>query len=242
MKSISPLASKLGAFAALSNTELDVLDRLHRRRRTFVSGKDLVHQGQSRPPAYVLAKGWAVSYKVLADGGRQILNVKVPGDIIGLRSTSLRVSDHGIEPVTDIEVSEVLASDLLEDFRENPRLATAIQWAASRDQAMVAEHLVSIGRRDASRRVAHFFLELEARLCLVGIGTSSGYSCPVTQYLLADALGLSAIHVNRCLRSLREDGLVRFQGGQVVFDDHEGLVEFAQFDPAYLDQTGPLLD
>ena len=164
MKSISPLASKLGAFAALSNTELDVLDRLHRRRRTFVSGKDLVHQGQSRPPAYVLAKGWAVSYKVLADGGRQILNVKVPGDIIGLRSTSLRVSDHGIEPVTDIEVSEVLASDLLEDFRENPRLATAIQWAASRDQAMVAEHLVSIGRRDASRRVAHFFLELEARL------------------------------------------------------------------------------
>jgi len=241
MRSISPLAIKLGAFAALSYNELNVLDRLHQRRRTFVSGKDLLHQGQSRSNAYVLAKGWAVSYKLLADGSRQIVNIKVPGDIMGMRSNSLRVSDLGIEPVTDIEVSEVLASDLLEDFRENPRLATAVQWAASRDNAMVVEHLVSIGRRDATRRVAHFFLELEARLRLVGLGTSSGYFCPLTQYILADALGLSAVHVNRCLRKLRQDGLVTFRGESVVFDDHDGLVEFAQFDPAYLDHTGPLL-
>jgi len=241
MRSISPLASKLGAFAALSNNELNVLDQLHRRRRTFASGRDLVHQGQSSPTSYVLAKGWAVSYKILEDGSRQILNIKVPGDIMGLRNTASRVSDHAIEPVTNIEISEVLPSDLLEDFRENPRLATAVQWSASRDHAILAEHLVSIGRRDATRRVAHFFLEMEARLRLVGIGTNSGYFCPLTQYLLADALGLSAVHVNRCLRTLREDGLVTFQAGEVVFDDHEGLVEFAKFDPAYLDQIGPLL-
>lgn len=241
MKTISPLASKLGAFAALSTNELDVLDQLHRRRRTFTSGKDLVHQGQSKPSAYVLAKGWAFSYKVLPDGARQILNFKLPGDIIGQRTTSLRVSDHGIEPVTDVEVSELLASDHLESFRDHPRLATAVLWAAARDEAILVEHLVNIGRRDATSRVAHFLLDLGARLRLVGIGTVTGYHCPLTQYHLADALGLSAVHVNRCLRTLREDGLVTFQAGQVVFDDYESLVEFAQFDQAYLDQTGPLL-
>jgi len=237
----SPLARKLASFMILSAAELAVLERLHQRRRVFVAGKDLVHQGQSKQAAYILAKGWAASYKILEDGERQIVDFQVPGDFLGLRSTLLRISDHSIEPVTDIEVSEVLVSDLLDAFGENHRLSTALLWAASRDEAMVVEHLVNIGRRTGSRRVAHFLLELGVRLTLVGIGTRAGYDCPLTQYLMADALGLSAVHVNRCLRQLREDGLVTFQGGQVEFTDHSSLVAFAQFDPAYLDQAGPLL-
>ncbi len=89
--------------------------------------------------------------------------------------------------------------------------------------------------------MAHFLLELGARLKLVGVGDKTGFDCPLTQYHLADALGLSAVHVNRVLRHLREAGLVTFQKGRVAFDDFDGLVDLAQFDTAYLDQDGPLL-
>ena len=237
----SPLIRKLGAFVALSGQELTVLEALHKRRRTFVAGRDLVHQGQSHQAAYVLASGWAFSYKILQDGQRQIVDFQIPGDFLGLRSVLLHISDHSIEPVTDIEVTEILAADLLDAFSMTPRLATAVLWAASRDEAMVVEHLVNVARRDSLKRMAHFLLELGARLSLVGLGSKAGYACPLTQYLLADALGLSAVHVNRVLRKLREAGMATFRDGCVTFDNYERLTEFAEFDPAYLDQIGPLL-
>ena len=232
---------KLGAFVALSGSELAVLESLHKRRRTFVAGRDLVHQGQSEQAAYILASGWACSYKILQDGQRQIVDFQIPGDFLGLRSVLLHISDHSIEPVTDIEVSEVLVPDLLGAFSRTPRLATAILWAASRDEAMVVEHLVDVGRRNAAERMAHFLLELGARAALVGMGSKAGFACPLTQYLLADALGLSAVHVNRVLRQLREDGMVTFRDGFVTFDNYARLTDFAQFDPTYLDQLGPIL-
>lgn len=232
---------KLGAFVALSGSELAVLESLHKRRRTFVAGRDLVHQGQSDQAAYILASGWACSYKILQDGQRQIVDFQIPGDFLGLRSVLLHISDHSIEPVTDIEVSEVLMPELLDAFGRTPRLATAILWAASRDEAMVVEHLVDVGRRNAAEHMAHFLLELGARVALVGMGSKAGFACPLTQYLLADALGLSSVHVNRVLRQLREDGMVTFRDGFVAFDNYDRLTDFAQFDPTYLDQVGPIL-
>jgi CRP-like cAMP-binding protein len=237
----SPLTKKLGTYVTLSQVELDVLAQLHRRRRSFVPGRDLLHQGQDHQSAYILAEGWVCSYKLLPDGTRQIIDFQIPGDFLGLRSILFRTSDHNVEPVTPIEASEVRAADLLDAFARTPRLATAVLWAASRDEAMVVEHLVSLGRRDAKQRMAHFLLELGARLSLVGLGDRTGYDCPLSQYLLADALGLSAVHVNRVLRLLREDGLVTFQKGRVTFDDFGALVGMAGFDTAYLDQEGPLL-
>ena len=237
----SPLTRKLSAFVTLSEIELGVLERLYQRRRSFAAGRDLVHQGQSEQAAYILSAGWVCSYKIQPDGTRQIVDFQIPGDFLGLRSVLLRTSDHSFEPITDIEASEVMASDLLEAFADTPRLATAILWAVSRDEATVVEHLVGLGRRDADARMAHFLLELGARLALVGVGSREGYHCPLTQYHLADALGLSPVHVNRVLRQLREKGLVTFRGGRVTFNDRSRLVELADFDPAYLDQEGPLL-
>jgi CRP-like cAMP-binding protein len=219
----------------LSGAELDVLKSLHKRRRTFVAGRDLVHQGRSDQAAYILISGWACSYKLLEDGQRQIVDFQIPGDFLGLRSVVLHISDHSVEPVTDIEVTEVHVSDLMKTFSDTPRLATAVLWAASRDEAMVVEHLINIGRREAEVRVAHFLLELSARLTLVGLGSKAGYACPLTQYLMADALGLSSVHVNRVLRKLREAGLVTFRDGFVTFDDYDRLAAFADFEMTYLD-------
>ncbi|OYU77428.1 MAG: Crp/Fnr family transcriptional regulator [Alphaproteobacteria bacterium PA3] len=237
----SPFARKLGAFVALSNLELSVLERLHSRRRTFCAGRDISHAGQTDQPAYILASGWVCSYKLLTNGSRQIVDFQIPGDFLGLRSVLLRTADHNIEPVTTIEASEVLVKDLLDAFDTTPRLAAAVLWAASRDEAMVVEHLVGVGRRDARARTAHFLLELGARLTLVGLASKEGYACPLSQYLLADALGLSAVHVNRVLRELRELGLVTFQNGKVTFHDFDGLVTLADFDTNYLDHDGPLM-
>lgn len=237
----SPLARKLSAFVALSEAEYAVLSALHQRRRTFVEGRDLVYQGQSEQAAYILISGWACSSKNLPDGGRQIIDVQIPGDFLGLRSVLLHTSDHTIEPIVDIQVSEVLAGDLLDAFARTPRLAAAVLWAASRDEAMVVEHLVDLGRRSAVERMAHFLLELGMRLEMVGMGDRTGYDCPLTQYHLADALGLSAVHVNRVLRKLREDGLATFREGRVRFDDYVQLCAVAEFDGSYLNNAGPLL-
>lgn len=237
----SPFARKLGAFVALSGEEMSALDRLYGRRKVFPAGRDIVHQGQTDQSAYILASGWVCSYKLLSDGARQIVDFQIPGDFLGLRSVLFRTSDHNVEPVTSVEASEVLAEDLLETFSKTPRLATAVLWAASRDEAMVVEHLVGVGRRDAKERTAHFLLELGARLKLVGLGSTLGYACPLSQYLLADALGLSAVHINRVLRELREDGLLTFQRGQVEIHDLDALVALADFDKTYLDHDGPLL-
>jgi CRP-like cAMP-binding protein len=237
----TPLTRKLKAFVALTSVELEVLERLHQRRRVFRAGRDLVHQGQSEQAAYILSEGWVCSYKLQMDGSRQIVDFQIPGDFLGLRSVLLHTSDHSVEPIGEIVAAEVLVSDLLAAFAQTHRLATAVLWAVSRDEAMVVEHLVGLGRRDADQRMGHFLLELGARLKLVGLGTRAGYDCPLTQYHLADTLGLSAVHVNRVLRRLREAGLLTFRDGHVTFDDYDGLVALADFDPAYLDHTGPLL-
>jgi CRP-like cAMP-binding protein len=237
----SALTQKLSAFVAFSDKDLETLARLDRRRRSFRSGHEMIHEGQKNASAFVLADGWACSYKLLPNGERLIVDFQVPGDFLGLRSILFRTSDHSIEALTQIEAFEVLTADILEAFAQSPRLATAVLWAASREEAMVVEHLVNLGRRSAEERMAHFLLELGSRLNLVGVGDRSGYPCPLTQYHLADALGLSAVHVNRVLRHLREAGLVTFQKGQVKFDDVKRLTELAVFSTTYLDQEGPLL-
>ncbi len=239
----SPFVRKLGAYVALSDPELTILERFHQHRRTFADGTELVYEGETDASAYILAKGWVCSYKILRDGSRQIVDFQIPGDLLGLRGVLFRTADHSIEPINKVEASEVKIKELLGAFEICPRLATAVLWAASTDEAIVVERLVSLGRRDAIERVAHLFLELGARLKLVGLAKGNSYECPLTQYLLADALGLSAVHINRVLRQLREEGLMTFRNGTVTFDNLDKLIliELAGFDKAYLDYEGPML-
>lgn len=232
----SPLMRKLSARFALSYLEIAMIERLEKNHRTFAPGQQLIHEGQGHLSAFILRKGWAFSSKILPNGSRQIIEIQIPGDFLGLRSVLFNASDHNIEALTQIQASEVLLSDVSEALSQYPLFAAAILWAAARDEAMVVEHVVDLGRRSAEERIVHFVLELAARLRLVGIGDDTGFDCPLTQQLLADVMGLSSIHVNRILRSLREEGLLTFQKGRVSLDDSDRLKCLASFDPAYLDQ------
>lgn len=224
------LERKLSSFVKLSSAELSCLADLQSAPVRVKRGKELVHEGQSGHKAYILQAGWALSFKLLPDGGRQIIGFPIPGDCIGLRSVLLRTSDHSFSALTDAVVSSVEAPRMLQLFNDFPRLAAAILWATSRDEAMIVEHLVSIGRRTAIERTAHFFLELSERLALVGLATNKEFPCPLNQYVLADALGLSAIHVNRVLRQLRERKLLTLKRGKVVVQDAVALAQLAGFE------------
>jgi CRP-like cAMP-binding protein len=223
------LVRKLNTFMHLSERELACLTDLQSTSVRLKRGKELVHEGQTGHTAYILQAGWACSYKLLPDGGRQIIAFPLPGDCVGLRSVLLRTSDHSFSALTDAAVSSVEGARMMHIFSEFPRLGAAILWAASRDEAMVVEHLVSIGRRSAIERTAHLFLELHERLQLVGLATEREFICPLNQYVLADALGLSAIHVNRVLRQLRERQLLILKGRKVVIQDLSALKALAGY-------------
>jgi CRP-like cAMP-binding protein len=121
---------------------------------------------------------------------------------------------------------------------ECPRLGAALLWVASRDEAMVVEHLVGIGRRSALERTAHFFMELAERLSLIGEATETEFKCPLSQFMLADALGLTAIHINRVLRQLRERRLLTVRKGSVTIHNLAALRKLAGFQGGYLNSRG----
>jgi CRP-like cAMP-binding protein len=233
------LVRKLGNFIKLSPDERTCLFEMQAKSENIPAHTDIVHEGQTDHRAYILKSGWAYSYKLLPDGGRQVVTFSLPGDFMGLRSVLLRTSDHSFASLNDVTISQIAVPRMIRVFSEFPRLGAALLWAVSRDEAVVVEHLVGIGRRSAIERLAHFFLELGQRLQLVGMASDSKFECPLNQYLLADALGLTAIHVNRVLRQLREQGLITLKANYVVIDDVKGLMKLAGFDNAYLDQPRP---
>jgi CRP-like cAMP-binding protein len=223
------LAKKIGAFVHLSARELTFLAHLHTKPLHVERGKELVHEGDAGQTAFIFHSGWGCSFKLLPDGGRQIISFPVPGDCVGLRSMLLRTSDHSLSVVTDAVVSPVEAPRVRQLFNEYPYLGAALLWATSRDEAMIVEHLVSVGRRNAIERTAHLILELYDRLQLIGLTKDHQFDCPLNQYVLADALGLSTIHVNRVLRQLRTRNLATFQRHRVTIHDPNALKALAGY-------------
>jgi CRP-like cAMP-binding protein len=230
----SVLAKKLNTFLPLTPKELKALAEMQSAPLTVKRGKQLTQEGQTGHNAFVLQAGWACSYKDLPNGQRQIISFPIAGDCVGLRSILLRTADHSFSALTDAVVSPVEGTHILKCVNEFPRLGAALLWAASRDEAMVVEHLVSIGRRSAIERTAHFFMELAERLNLIGLATEAEFKCPLSQFVLADALGLTAIHVNRVLRQLREEKLLTLRKGSVKIHDLNRLRKLAGFQGGYL--------
>jgi CRP-like cAMP-binding protein len=230
----SVIARKLNTFIQLSAAELRCLAEIQSKPYAVKRGNQLIDEGQVGHKAFVLQHGWGCSYKDLTNGARQIISFPIAGDCIGLRSVLLRTADHSVSLLTDGVVSTMDGPHVLKCVSEYPRLGAAILWAASRDEAMVVEHLVNIGRRSAIERTAHFFMELAERMSMIGLATEAEFKCPLSQFVLADALGLTAIHVNRVLRQLRESNLVTVRHGRVKIHDIPKLRKLAGFQGGYL--------
>jgi len=214
--------------------EKAILADLRNNQHTIGKRKELIHQGEKTFSAYILYEGWMCSYKQLPDGGRQVIDLRLPGDFVGLTSLFPSTSDRDVEALTDSLVVELSKAQILATMQQSSRFAEVVLWSLARDEAIAAQHLADIGRRNALVRTVHFFLELGCRLQDVGKGAATRYECPLSQQLLADALGLTSIHINRILRHLRESDLITFSGGTVELLNLPALTQLAGFDPSYL--------
>ena len=204
-KELSPLARRLGLLAKLTTHELDCLSDLESSPSRFERGKEILYEGEISQTTYIVQHGWGCSFKLLPNGERQITAIVVPGDCINLRSPLRRATNYTFQTITDVIASRIKASRMVQLFNDLPHLGVALLLASAQDDEMIVEHLISVGRRTAIERIGHFFLELHDRLWIAGLATETEFDCPLTQYHLADTLGLSAIHVNRVLRELREE-------------------------------------
>jgi CRP-like cAMP-binding protein len=229
VRSESLLARRIANQVELSKEELSALNTLESKLVEIKRGQELAKEGEGRHKAYILHSGWACSYKLTPRGGRQIVRFPIPGDIMGYRSLLLPKSDQFLCVLTDAVVSPVEGPQAMDVFVRYPRLGTAILQTLSREEAMVVDHFASVGRRSAVERVAYFFLQLAERLSLVGLATDMRFKCPLNQHVIGDALGLSAIHVNRVLRQLRELNLLTMNGCEVVIHDRAALEDLSGY-------------
>ncbi|HUG61976.1 MAG TPA: Crp/Fnr family transcriptional regulator [Methylomirabilota bacterium] len=240
MHSLGALTRKLSTYAPLSQNDIKSLISIMGRPQVLPARHELRFDGEDGHRAFLIEEGWAFTYKILANGSRQVVDIGVAGDILGMRGLLLRNSDLSGALVTPAVVCELTTSALYQAFETAPRVAAALLWSTCRDESLIVEHLVDVGRRSAIERVAHFMLELYYRLRLVGLCQDGVFKCPLSQSLIADALGLTPIHLNRTMRELRENGLVVCSQGIARIEDERRLCEIAGYDPTYLDQARPL--
>lgn len=234
MRLQAPLLRKLQSLGPWSASETAILESFGLRRRRLDAHQPIIQARGVAEDAYLVQRGWTCVYKLLPDGGRQVLSFPLPGDIVGMARLGLEGSSYWFETLTEVEISPISASTILSGATSEPNIARGLQWSLALESAIHIEHLVNVGRRSALVRTAHLILEFATRLELIGEDSLRGFVLPVNQYWLADALGLTAIHLNRVLRELREANLVTLRSGHVDIHDFIGLSELAGFDAEYL--------
>ncbi len=228
------LVRKLASIADLRADERDALGTLPMVRREIPARQDIVRLGDRPSHCCVVLAGFAFRYKLIGAGKRQILNFHVPGDIPDLQSLHLSVLDHNLAALTPLTAGFISHESVHALNARFPRLAGALWRETLTDAAILRERLVSIGQRDGLSRTAHFLCEMYRRLAAVGLATERAMALPITQVEIADALGMSFVHINRMLRTLRERGLVVLSGQKVIVEDWQSLEALAEFDPSYL--------
>jgi CRP-like cAMP-binding protein len=229
-----PWIEKLGRFVDLSGRERDYLQRLQGEFTRIRSGADIITAGHAYRSVFVLNRGMAIRYKVLHDGRRQILNLVLPGDLIGFPGCLYNRSLYSVGTLEESVICPISFAEMFELFRRHARLGIAIFWLAGQEATLFAEHLVGVGRQSAYERVARLLMELLVRLRMAGLAGADAYALPLTQELMADALGLSVPHVNRTLRKLREDRLIALDGNRLTCLDIAALARLAEVDFADL--------
>lgn len=214
------LISRLSALSKLSADDVHLLRGLGRFTKQH-SARTEILTGEERFKPRILVSGWASQQRLLSDGRRQIVNFLLPGDIVGSLEQLGPVLDCESVALTNVVTADAstLATTVEKgDFRR-AGLARALRLMGQQETALMRDQIVRLGRQTAYERLVHLMLELHCRLQAAGLATEYDFAMPLTQDILADALGLSIVHVNRTLQQARRDGLLEIRSGQVKIID-----------------------
>jgi len=228
------LTLRLEAFTRLSQDDKAALAKLSKTSRVVPARRDLIREGERPQYVHLMVDGWACRYKTVPDGRRQVLAFFVPGDFCDLNVYVLREMDHSIAAITRLSVADISREEMDTLIAGRPRITQALSWESLVAAAIQREWTLNIGQRTAYERIAHLLVELFIRLKSVKLAQGDSCDFPITQTDIADAIGLTAVHVNRTLQELRRDGLIVLERKRLRIPDLERLKAAAMFNPNYL--------
>lgn len=225
---------KLSGLAKLTADDALALENTTSKPRRYVARQDLIREGDEPGPMFVVLEGWACRYKILPSGTRQIMAFLMPGDACDLHIKLLAEMDHSIQAITTAMVATVTRTEMQAMMQGHPNIASAMYSAQLVDEGIMRAWIVSMGRRSSTERVAHLICELYLRARNIGLTDGGEFALPLSQLVLADALGMTAVHINRVLKELRLSGAMALKRGSVTILDPKKLVQIAGFDENYL--------
>lgn len=204
------------------------------QRKAYGREAYLAREGEPTKVCSLLLDGLAFRQKLVSDGSRQIISFHIPGEFLDLQNCLLKIADHNVQALSRCSVAIVNKDVLLQLIAERPAVRRAIWLDSLIDAAIFREWVVNVGRRDARRRIAHLLCELAARLKAAGQDDGRMYDFPITQEQIADATGLTAVHTNRTLQTLRRSGLINLSASKLNILDWDALAEAGDFSERYL--------
>lgn len=237
---VSPLTQHLEVSARLSSDDRVSIEALGRNPRDVPPRRDVIREGEKPRAIQLVLSGWGCRYKTLPDGRRQIVGFFIPGDVCDLNVHILKAMDHSIGTITRMRIAEITREDMDMLMAERPRVAQALWREQLLMESIQREWTLNIGQRTAYERIAHLLVETFLRLKSIGLTQGDSCDFPLTQTDLADACGLTAVHVNRTLQELRRDRFVELERKRLRVPNLERLMAAAMFNPNYLhlDQGG----
>ncbi|MBY9064379.1 Crp/Fnr family transcriptional regulator [Sphingomonas yunnanensis] len=230
---------KLSHYVDLSVDEVAALTRATAAGRKVAAKTDLIREGDRPGPVFVMLDGWAMRYKILPNGSRQIMAFLMPGDACDLHIGLLAEMDHSIQTITAARVATISRSEMDEMLDQHRGIARAMYVAQLADEGTLRAWIVSMGRRSSLERVAHLICELFVRARWSDV-TESAFEVPFSQIILADALGMTPVHINRMLRDLRTRDIISMRRGSISILNPSALASVAGFDENYLHRRARL--
>ena len=228
------LARKLDLHHRLSEDDKQAIFDLPHKIRRLEAQSYTMREGDRPDRCAVLLQGFAIRHKLTGDGSRQILSINIPGEALDFQNLFLDESDHNVQMLTRGIVAEIPRTAIQALLLSHPEVGRAILMTALAEASIFREWAVNIGRRDSRTRIAHLLCEFAYRLSAQGLVGSGVYELPMTQEQLADATGLTAVHVNRVLQALQRDGLIDRDRRMVRFPSWQRMQDVADFNPLYL--------
>ena len=225
---------KLQNFGHLGPDDVATLAAATAAPRMVGARRDLIREGDQPGPVFVILDGWACRYKILPSGTRQVLAFLMPGDSCDLHAGLLAEMDHSIQTVTPALVATIDRVQMDRIMDRHPAVARAMYVGQLLDEGTMRAWITSMGRRASIERVAHLMCELYLRARNIGLINEDRLRLPLSQLLLADALGMTAVHLNRVLKELRLSGAMNLQRGSLEIADPIRLIQIAGFDENYL--------